>query len=253
MIGHEGIQSALEKLARRNALSHAYLFFGDAEIGKASFAEQFANLIEKGVFEKPSTQLLDTAVFGPNEKGNIGIDEVRGIKRFLWQTPLSSSKRIAIIDGADALTPEAQSAMLKIVEEPPVHGLLVFVTHDSEALLAPLVSRLSKIYFSRLSIEKVEQYLIATGVSSKKAGEIAAKSYGRIGRALRLLQEGAPEEETMVQALEEEILSLRSAGIVKNSAKLSWLLAREESVKRFNVNPNIQKKAIEYMVNRSYN
>ena len=253
MIGHEGIQSALEKIVREDALGHAYLFFGDSQIGKASFAERFANLIEKGVFEKSSTQLLDTAIFGPNEKGNIGIDEVRGMKRFLWQTPLSSSKRIAIIDGADALTSEAQSAMLKIVEEPPSHGLLVFVTHDSEALLAPLVSRLSKIYFSRLSTEKVEHYLVTTGVSAKKASEIAAKSYGRIGRALRLLQESKIEEETVSQALEEEILSLRSQGVVKNSVKLSWLLAREESIKRFNVNPNIQKKAIEYIVNRSYN
>ncbi len=253
MIGHEGIQSALEKIAREDALGHAYLFFGDSQIGKASCAEQFANFIEKGVFEKPSVQLLDAAIFGPNEKGNIGIDEVRGMKRFLWQTPLSSSKRIAIIDGADALTPEAQSAMLKIVEEPPSHGLLVFVTHDSEALLAPLVSRLSKIYFSRLSTEKVEHYLATTGVSAKKASEIAAKSYGRIGRALRLLQGDDMREEAVLRALEEEILSLHSAGIAKNSAKLSWLLAREESMKRFNVNPNIQQKAIEYMANRSYN
>ena len=253
MIGHEGIQSALEKIVRENALGHAYLFFGDSQIGKASCAEHLANLVEKGVFERPSTQLLDTAVFEPNEKGNIGIDEVRGMKRSLWQTPLSSSKRIAIIDGADALTPEAQSAMLKIVEEPPAHGLLIFITHDPEALLAPLVSRLSKIYFSRLSTEKMEHYLVEAGVSAKKASDLAAKSFGRIGRALDLLKGSEMNEEAIERTLEEDILSLYSAGALKNSAKLAWLLAREESVRRFNVNPNIQKKAIEYIVNRSYN
>ena len=253
MIGHEGIQTALEKIVREDALGHAYLFFGDAEIGKASCAEYLANLVERGAFEKPSVQLLDAAVFMPNEKGNIGIDEVRGMKRFLWQTPLSSSKRIAIIDGAEALTPEAQSAMLKIVEEPPSHGLLIFVTYDPETLLAPLASRLSKIYFQRLSVKKVEQYLVAKGVPAKKASDLAAKSYGRIGRALNLLRGDEEGEESLERALEEEILSLHASGVEKNSAKLSWLLAREELVKRFNVNPNIQKKAIEYMVNRSYN
>jgi len=254
MIGHEAMQCAFEKCVRENALGHAYLFFGDAQIGKASFAERVASLVERGIFEKSSAQLLDATTFLPNERGNIGIDEVRNIKRFLWQTPLASTKRIAIIDDADALTPEAQGAMLKIVEEPPTHGLIIFVTHDPSAILPPLVSRCAKIYFSRLSAERVEEYLIREQkIPVTRAHAIAIKSHGRIGRALHLLNKDNVSSENVADEIAERILTLWEEGVLKNSAKLAWLLERESLVARYNVNPTIQKKAVEYMATRSYN
>ncbi|MEK7089519.1 MAG: AAA family ATPase [Patescibacteria group bacterium] len=254
MIGHEAIQKAFEKLVRERALGHAYLFFGDAQIGKASFAECIASLIERSIFEKSSVQLLDATTFIQNEKGNIGIDEVRDIKRFLWQTPFVSTKRIVIIDGAEALTPEAQGAMLKIVEEPPVHGLIIFVTHDPSAILPKLVSRCAKIYFSRLSAERIEEYLVREQkIPVARAHIIAIKSHGRIGRALQLLNKDSAPSENVSDKIAYRILALWEDGVLKNSAKLAWLLERESLVARYNVNPNIQKKAVEYIAGRSYN
>ncbi len=254
MIGHESIQKAFEKLEREDSLGHAYLFFGDSQIGKASFAECVASYIEKGIFEVSETQLIDSTLFLPNEKGNIGIDEVRSIRRFLWQTPLSSKKRIAIIDGAESLTNEAQGAILKIVEEPPKHGLIIFVTHDPSAIVSPLVSRCSKVYFSRLSTQKIENYLIdEKKISKTVAHEVALRSYGRIGRALRLLNKETKSPENLSEEIIERIIELREAGVEKNSSKLAWLLERESLIARFNVNPNIQKKAVEYVASHSYN
>jgi len=254
MIGHDAIKKAFEKLVREDALSHAYLFFGDTQIGKASFARGVAMLIERGSFNTHSEQCIDANVFTPNEKGNIGIDEVREIKRFLWQTPFASKKRIAIIDGADALTPEAQGAMLKIVEEPPAHGLIIFITHDPSAILPPLVSRCAKVYFSRLSAQKIEEYLMSEQkVSASRAHAIAAMSHGRVGRALQLLNKEEALSEGVSHEIASKILALWGEGVVKNSAKLAWLLERESLVARYNVNPNIQKKAVEYMSGRSYN
>lgn len=254
MIGHEAIQRAFEKCTRENTLGHAYLFFGDAQIGKASFAKGVAALIEKGAFNLHSEQCIDVSTFIPNEKGNIGIDEVRDIKRFLWQTPFASERRIAIIDGADALTPEAQGAMLKIVEEPPAHGLIIFITHDPSAILPPLVSRCAKVYFSRLSTQKLEEYLVREHkVSASRAHTIATASHGRVGRALSLLKKEDAPLDDVSHEIASKILALWEEGVVKNSAKLAWLLERESLVARYNVNPNIQKKAVEYISGRSYN
>lgn len=254
LYGHERLQRVCEDLVKREALGHAYLFFGDAEIGKATFAMWLATRVEQGIFAVPQTPLLDTLEVVPNEKGSIGIDEVRALKRFLWQTPLASKKRIAIVDHAEALTPEAQGAMLKVVEEPPAHGLLIFVTHDPQALLPPLVSRLSKIYFTRLPKKKIEEYLLAGGESAPRAKAIAADAYGRMGRAFRLREKTARNEEPpLAEDLEALILTLAKEGVAKNGAALAKLLAREEAIQRFNVNPNIQKKAIEYEAGPHYN
>lgn len=254
MIGHEAIQKAFEKLVREDALGHAYLFFGDAQIGKASFANGVAALIEQGSFDAHATPRIDATVFTPNEKGNIGIDEVRDIKRFLWQTPLTSKKRMAIIDGADALTPEAQGAMLKIVEEPPAHGLIIFVATDPSTILPPLVSRCAQIYFSRVPTKKIEEYLSRVHkVSEINARCIAIKAHGRVGRAQAILKNENIPTDNLTDAIGARIVALWEEGVEKHSATLRWLLERESLIARYNVNPNIQKKAVEYMSGHSYN
>lgn len=249
VIGHEQLWVSFEKLVRADALGHAYLFFGDVEIGKASFALRLARLIEKGAGEDSAEPLSDTAVFAPNEKGTIGIDEVRALKRFLWQTPFHSSKRVAIVDGAHALTPEAQGAMLKIVEEPPVHGLLIVIAHDPQVLSAPLLSRCEKIYFSRMSKKALAKFLVKEkALTEKRAEEIATKSYGRVGRALKLLGGAEEPSDDIGKSIEARIVALRERGLRENSAKLAWLLERESLVAQYNVNAPLQKKTVEYKV-----
>lgn len=246
LIGHEQLWVSFEKLIRENALGHAYLFFGDAEIGKASFARHLSARIEKGdgLSAEP---LSDTAVFIPNEKGTVGIDEVRALKRFLWQTPFNSQKRVGIVDGAHALTPEAQGAMLKIVEEPPAHGLLILITYEPQAISAPLLSRLSKIYFSRMPEKALSQFLVKEkALTERRADEIAKKSHGRVGRALKLLSGAEVPMDDIAKSIEARILALREKGLAENSGKLAWLLEREAQIAQYNVNAPLQKKAVEY-------
>lgn len=245
--GHEQLWVSFEKQVRENALGHAYLFFGDAQVGKATFALCLATLIEKGVFESPVEPLSDMVHFLPNEKGSIGIDEVRALKRFLWQTPFNSHKRVAIVDGAHTLTPEAQGAMLKIVEEPPAHGLLILITYEPQVLSAPLLSRCEKIYFLRMSRKALATFLIKEKtLTEKRAEEIAAKSYGRVGRALQLLAAAPEATDDISKSIESRIILLREKGVVANSGKLAWLLERESLVAQYNVNSPLQKKAVEY-------
>ena len=247
LLGHEKLWVSFEKLVRENALGHAYLFFGDTEIGKASFARQLATFIEKGRDEESGESLSDAAVFAPNEKGAIGIDDVRALKRFLWQTPFNSQKRVAIVDGAHALTPEAQGAMLKIVEEPPAHALLMLITYDPQVLSAPLLSRLSKIYFARMPKKSLAKFLAKEKtLTERRAEEIAEKSYGRIGRALKLLGKTEEPADDISKSIEARIVALRERGVVENSGKLAWLLEREALVAQYNVNSPLQKKVVEY-------
>jgi len=249
LFGHEDKVREFEKVIETGRLGHAYLFFGDAQIGKFSFAKSLGHFLESKKFESSDEPLFDTKIFAPNEKDVIGIDAIRSLKSFLWQTPFRSSKKLAIIDEAHALTTEAQSALLKIVEEPPPHGLLIFIASNTQIFFPPLLSRLNKIYFRRLPAEKLEKVLIEHfNVPPAKAKTIALNSFGRIGSALDILNGGTKTGETedsLEKDLENKILALRKQGTLKNASLIAWLLEKETALKRFNLNKNLQKKAIQ--------
>lgn len=254
--GYEDKRHRFEILAQDHALRHAYLFFGDDGVGKKTFARMFANFLESGKFAISEKALIDSTVFSPDEKGIIGIDEMRRVKKFLFQKPFISSKRTAIIDCAEVLTEEAAGALLKVVEEPPVHTLLIFISQSTESFFPPLLSRFTKEYFPRLSDEEVERVVREQyKVSEKRAKEIAAESFGRIGRAVNLIEKKKAkkkEEETLENIIEQNIFELRAKDPIKNSKKISWLLDRLSLVRRYNVNPKLQLKSVQYIIDTKH-
>lgn len=251
LLGHEDKIEVFKSLVKNQKLGHAYLFFGDNQIGKFTFAKSLAYFLEYGEFGVFNKPLIDSQEISPDlEKNTIGIDAVRQIKRFLYQKPFSSQKRTTIIDQAQALTPEAQAGLLKIVEEPPSNALIIIIAQDPLALLPPLLSRLRKVYFRRLSSELIEKNLQEHyKISKERARKIANLSFGRMGRAIDLLKgEEDMGNEDIEYELEKRILDLRK-NLIKNSHALSWLLEREMLVKRYNLNKNLQQKAINVILN----
>jgi len=251
--GHSHIQESFERLIGEGGLRHAYLFFGDEGIGKSLFAHSLARRIECGSFGETDTPLTDLSVCAISEKGTIGIEEVRALRAFLWQTPFHSPRRTVIVDDAGRMTPEAQGALLKIVEEPPAHGLVILVAHDVSELLPPLVSRTARIHFKRMPREELKDALIdAFGVPPVRAEQIAARSFGSLGRALLLLRGPlpAPAEEdgklVLERDLEAEILARYEEDPIRHAPLIGKLVARAASLKQYNLNPNLQRKAVEY-------
>ncbi len=258
LFGHKDKFEAFGKLIKENKLGQAYLFYGDKGIGKTAFANILAYALETGKFPdggdapKEGT-LIDSLITSRGEdESSLGIEKVLELKKFLWQKPLKSPRRIAVIEDAEDLTPEAQGALLKIVEEPPEHALIIFIAHDPSVLLPPLLSRLAKVYFPRLSKSEIAELLSTKYKASKsKANEIAGLSFGRLGLALNLLNgavKGTNGEEALEDFLERKILDLRRKDLKKNASVLSWLLDRETLVKRYNLNGNLQRKAIEQQI-----
>ena len=92
------------------------------------------------------SSLLDTKIFSAGVSGSVGIEEARAIKEFLFLTPLKSSRRLAIVEDGDALTPEAQNALLKIAEEPPNSALFLIIAKREENILPTLRSRLQRVH-----------------------------------------------------------------------------------------------------------
>lgn len=174
IIGHKDLVRDFKQLVKSNRLSHGYIFFGEPEIGKFFFAKHLAYLLETGDFEITERPLQDSLILESSE----GIDAMRELKNFLWQKPNVSGKRLAVINNAENLTPQAQNAILKIAEEPPENAMIILIVNQPDNILPPLLSRLQKIYFGRLSDEEMK------GVTDEKG--ILALSFGRPGKASRL-------------------------------------------------------------------
>src|SRR5581483_5867368 len=93
-------------------------------------------------------------------KQSLVIDQVRELQRLLSLKPVLGGKKIAVLDDAHLLTAQAQSALLKLVEEPPGDSLLILLTVNSATLSRPLLSRCQQIRFSALPLSIVETLLV---------------------------------------------------------------------------------------------
>lgn len=196
LVGHKDKIKIFKRLIKDESLSHGYLFFGESGVGKTAFAKSLANAIEKGRFDMPEEALIESIVISPQE-GSIGIDEVRTLKKFLFQKPTSSKKRIAIVKQSERLTPQAQNAVLKIAEEPPQSGILILTIKSTDALLPTLVSRLQTVHFGNVDEEEIIPLLEQShGVSKAEAKKIASLSLGKPGRAVSMINDEKFQEAT---------------------------------------------------------
>ena len=119
LIGHDNLIKLFKKLANDEKLSHAYLFFGEPQVGKFLFALSLANFLERKKFLVEKNILEETLIIAPDEKTTIGIDAAKSAINFLAKKPVFSKKRIVIIRDAENMTLHAQNAILKLIEEPP--------------------------------------------------------------------------------------------------------------------------------------
>lgn len=223
----ENLQKQFKKLSENNQLSHAYLFFGEDggnHSRKFSFSVSFANFLENKKFEESTGLLKETLIISPDEeKNSIGIDKIRDLKFFLWQKPLFSARRIAIIQGAENMTPEAQNAALKIVEEPPESALIIFIAPSGESLLPALGSRLQKVYFSS-GEEKPRAKTAQLSVDKLLAGDDLS--------------------DVQIDEFFRQLISKLGKDPVKNTDELKEVLGRLTAIKQFNVNKRLQLKTL---------
>ncbi|MBI5079451.1 hypothetical protein HZB06_02150 [Candidatus Wolfebacteria bacterium] len=268
MIGHQDKIKLFKKLIDNNKINHAYLFFGEPQVGKFLFAVSLVNYLEKKDFSAPENLGLLREIFiaAPDEKGTISIDKIRSLLYFLHQKPVFSGKRTVIVKDAENLTLDAQNAVLKIVEEPPLESLIIFISKNGDSLSAPLVSRLQKIYFPKVSDEVIEKFLVSIygkKFSREKIKSAATESFGRPGRAIDLLENKELEEikkavKNFRGELPEEILDdsgkldkffeFLIADLIKDANKnlgaLKETLKRLALMKMFNVNKKLQLRAL---------
>ncbi len=109
-----------------------------------TFAEMYGRLVlnDEGLWrdgQHPDMISAGTTAAAPS------IDECRRLQGELALHPLSSQRRLAVVWMADKLSAEAANSLLKITEEPPKHGCILFMSEE-DSLIPTIKSRIWSIH-----------------------------------------------------------------------------------------------------------
>jgi DNA polymerase III subunit gamma/tau len=128
---------------------------------------------------------------------NRGIDEIRELKEKIRLSPVSSKKKVYIIDEVHMLTTEAFNALLKTLEEPPSHAMFILATTEAHKVPPTIISRCFHVGFARAGEEELMRSLerIAKGekidIEKKALRLIAGLSDGSFRDGAKILEEAS--------------------------------------------------------------
>lgn len=151
-------------LSNPQNIPHAFLFTGPKGLGKTSTARIIAKVVnclsgktkrgKSGIEPCNICESCLSITAGTNmdvlevdAASNRGIDEIRELKETIKLTPLSSKKKVYIIDEVHMLTTEAFNALLKTLEEPPSHAMFLLCTTEPQKIPPTILSRTFHIAF----------------------------------------------------------------------------------------------------------
>ncbi len=137
------------------------------------------------------------------EGGNlsIGIADVRAVTSQLAYAPVEGRQRVIIFREAELMNEQAQNALLKSLEEPPDHTLIILTTNRPEALLSTVRSRCRTIYFGPLPRDVIATWLEGAGLVMPGGADFAALARGSLKRAIAIAEGGVPAREEALQIL----------------------------------------------------
>ena len=166
LIGQERVTRTLQNAIRTNRVVHAYLFAGHRGTGKTTTARILAKALNcvQGPTPTPDNTCPNCEAIGGgysvdvieiDAASNRGIEEIRELRDRIRLAPTEGRYKIYIIDEAHMLTTEAANALLKTLEEPPAHAVLVLVTTEPHRLPPTILSRCQRFDFRRVSQKEI--------------------------------------------------------------------------------------------------
>lgn len=74
-------------------------------------------------------------------KKNLSVDQIRELRAEAFVKPHSAEHRVFIIEDASKMNPQAQNALLKVLEEPPKNVIFILLVPSKTMLLDTIISR----------------------------------------------------------------------------------------------------------------
>ena len=192
---------------KAETLAHAYLFTGIPGIGKTTTAYALAKALHCNVTPydfcnaciscKKIDQGIhpDLVVIEP-EGDSIKINQIRKMQEQVSYTSYEGHHKIVLIDTAERMNIQSANCLLKTLEEPPPHTVLILLTSVPYQLPSTVRSRCHRVMFQPLPEASIEDVLKQQ--CGEENGEmialIASLAGGSLGSALRWTENGLLQE-----------------------------------------------------------
>lgn len=200
IIGQEQIKEHMQNTLSTGKVSHAYIIHGEKFSGKEFIAKIFAMALQcekEGI--EPCNQCHSCKqslsknqpdiIYVTHEKPNtISVDDIRAqVNNDVAIKPYSSKFKIYIINEAEKMSTQAQNAILKTLEEPPVYAVFILLVSNINSLLPTILSRCVTLTMKPVKDELVKKFLMEElQIPDYKAEVCVAFARGNVGKAKML-------------------------------------------------------------------
>jgi DNA polymerase-3 subunit delta' len=216
LVGHQSALATAARAIRTGRPPQGWLISGPPGVGKATFAFRIARyLLAFGATDRGPEDLSvpenDSAAMQVSAGGHpgllvlqrginpntgkpmtvLGVDEIRKLAGFFGMTSGAGGWRVAIVDTADDMNPQAANALLKALEEPPARAMLMLLSNAPGQLLPTIRSRCQRLDLRPLNDAELTKELSAR-LPDLGAGEretLIRISGGSLGAALALAED----------------------------------------------------------------
>ena len=219
VFGNDFHKNRIAEAVLGERLPHALLIDGPAGSGKMTFAKQIAaalNCEARGDATRPfpcgrcnscrrirDDSFTDVKVLGRTDgRATIGVQAIKDFRADMFLSATESGHKVYIIDEAEAMTPEAQNALLIVLEEPPKNVVIMLLASGTDSILTTIKSRTQYVVTTRFTQDELSRYLSEISAEARSLAFRDPEAYkallvsadGRIGRALDLLNPKLREE-----------------------------------------------------------
>ena len=233
IFGNDFHKNRIAEAVLEGRLPHALLIDGPTGSGKMTLATEIAAALNcecKDDGSRPfpcgrcnscrrihEGSFTDVKVLGRTDgKATIGVQKIKDFRSDMFLSATESGYKVYIIDEAETMTPEAQNALLIVLEEPPKNVMIMLLASGTDTILTTIKSRTQYVSTSRFDIDELARYLEQISADARSLAFRDPEAYrallvsadGRIGKALELLNPKAREEN---ETTRREILAVVKA------------------------------------------
>ena len=131
----------------------------------------------------------------PKDRATIGVEPIKLLREDMFLSASESDYKVYVIDNAELMTPEAQNALLKVLEEPPLRVVIILLSTEGDKILTTIKSRVQHVALSRFGEGEMREYLLSKSEEARRLSReapdkleaIIMSADGRLGQAEALM------------------------------------------------------------------